>query len=110
MNLNIPVIDLVTSRPIFEFRQDVDKEGNPIQIAYPLIIADCIANAIQSGGDQASMPISTKMKRLELVTRIVLNKREVELSEEDIKIIKEVVSSFYKIAVMGPILKYFEEV
>lgn len=108
MNLNKNLVDLVTKKPLFEVREEQDeKTGKVVSHAYPLKVNDCIANALQLGGDQQNMPIELKMNICRLVQRILLQD-EVTLTEADLKLIKDAIVPFYRINVLNPLLLFLE--
>lgn len=108
MNLNKSLIDLVSKKPLFELREEHDeKTDKVVSKAYPLKVNDCIANALQLGGDQKNMPLELKMNICRLVQRILLQD-EVVLTEADLKLIKDTIVPFYNIQVLNPLLLFLE--
>lgn len=108
MNLNKPILDIITQRPIFESRQEIIEGGKVINKGYPLLYCDALANVLLNS-KQDDLVVAQKMERWALANKILQNKEDIEFTSSEKELLIDLVTQFYFIAVMGPLVEILRE-
>jgi len=115
-NLNVPVIDILTGKPIeipvFTGEGENRKQAGSKSLMLYNVVTTALTGDDMSSQERKTVDDETKLERWALAKRIVESEKqeyEVELSSEEIVKIKARVKTWYGTLVVGWVFDYLEK-